>query len=579
MDTHISAGPNDAQRSVGLYLRVSGTEQAEEGVSLDAQEAELREWAAANVPDLPIRVYREEGKSAWSGKRRPRYDEMLTDIENGHLEIVAAKLPNRLNRNLKEAIDLRQVCHSQATRIYIRATGWVDTGAFGTFTANMVDGLSELDSALKSESVRGANAYLRSEGFFVGKPPWGLSRPHKSRELVPSADARLVTEGFHMADQRATLSQIVSRLIGHGIEERDTITIQFVSRMLRNKTYAGFVPEDTHGPEPKYRPSEHVAPLVPLDVFERVQRRLDSNKKVGYKGLRYQPFGYLARCGKCGASLRWKETNDHRYFYVQCTKPNPCGLRPIPAQQFEMAVVAYLDTTLSFLDLSLADDSWRSLAATDDQLSEVDAELTAARNAKEQVRMAIREGLLTTDEGKADLRHASATIARLEPEYQRLSRSAADIREELTWLQSALRFQRGDEPGAFFEWWTTTDRDERVRQLDKIVDGIWLEDDGFAFRFKRGLDFAFHVPFKRARHTEKIAAECERLGFPRGPNRPSASRVATQDESEQFAVIPAPGETPLGAESVLNSRSLLRARSAGRSPTPPSATPPEPGSP
>jgi DNA invertase Pin-like site-specific DNA recombinase len=65
-----------------LYVRVSTTGQAEEGVSLKAQEARLRAWALANGA-AEVRVFSDAGIGAGRMDNRPSFAAALAAVDKG----------------------------------------------------------------------------------------------------------------------------------------------------------------------------------------------------------------------------------------------------------------------------------------------------------------------------------------------------------------------------------------------------------------------------------------------------------------------------------------------------------------
>jgi site-specific DNA recombinase len=509
-------------KTIALYARVSSAEQASDGVSLDAQETELRKWASTQ--DSEVVVFREEGKSAYSGKRRPEYEKMIAAVERGEVSIIASTRPDRLHRSVLEGIRLRQLCNAHGTRIWSASTGWVDTSAFGTFNANMLAAVAELESAIRSERVTDAFSYLRAEGIHVGPPPWGYVRTPGTRRIVPSADARLVQRVFVLyGDEGWSLSQIRDWLLSEPREERTTVTVPYLSKLLGNATYAGYVVSDTKSAEPTLHRGNH-HPLCPPELWERVQARRERNRKRGYTGSKYLPFGKLARCAHCLGPLRWKKTADDLYFYVRCNAD--CGAKAMPSQHFEAGVAAYIDTAIIYIDRALNDGSWRDLTPNRADLDAATDALAKAQEARENVRRAMRDGLLSDAEAKADLTTTKARVAKYEAVVKRLSVSADELHADLVWLRDTLL--NGEQ--SFTAWWTTGQHPDRIKTLEVALEGVWLGDDGLMFKYRRGLNLPFVVPYIRSRYSRQVSDELTKIGFPPRLPEPAAGLRSPRPE-------------------------------------------------
>ena len=89
----------------GIYVRVSTEEQAQEGYSIRAQEQKLKDYA--KIKEWPIfKIYMDEGISGKNITERPAINEMLADIEKGHVKNVLVFKIDRLTRSTADLITL-----------------------------------------------------------------------------------------------------------------------------------------------------------------------------------------------------------------------------------------------------------------------------------------------------------------------------------------------------------------------------------------------------------------------------------------------------------------------------------------
>jgi site-specific DNA recombinase len=160
-DTQAPTPTSAALSDNAIYARVSTVEQADEGISLDAQEAELRALIESRYPDERITLYREEGKSARGGKKRPQYDDLCAAITAGRVRRVFAVELSRLTRDVSEWLHLRKLCADHGVHLETVNGGVEDTSsAAGKLLGTMIAALAEFESDLKSERVGRATGYL-----------------------------------------------------------------------------------------------------------------------------------------------------------------------------------------------------------------------------------------------------------------------------------------------------------------------------------------------------------------------------------------------------------------------------------
>ena len=533
--------PTTAPRLIALYARVSTDRQVEEGVSLEAQVEALREWAEREFPGLQTQLYREAGASARS-TRRPEFERLRADIAAGNIRAVVAPKSDRLARNTMDTLAFLNECRQRGTEVHTLSGGKMEATPQAELNSTVLAAIAQFESDLRSQRVRESFEFTRSKGLYpTGRPPWGYERG-ADRILRPSADAHLIRRAFEMFGREgASLAEVERFLDGSRRRFRKRMELDYVSKMVRNAVYAGYITADTRTGDPRLIEGEHEA-LCPRELWEIVQERLRSNEETGFRGRRFQPFGSVIRCGSCFGPLRHSSDGQGR-SYISCN--GNCGLKAIPNEQLQLGVIAYLQTTAIWLREELASDGWRVVMGSDTDAEEAREKLLRVESAREQIRAALRAGLLSADEAHDDLARLNAQRDELRPIYESLTRDEDKVRRDLERLHVALRFGWSDEQGAALRWWTTTLFDKRIEDLGKIVKRMWLGNQALGIAYRYGLDRPIVVPLPQVRQTKALAARLQEMGFG------SAVREETAAE------LPSP----------------WRARSAGRSRIPPSVGP------
>ena len=87
------------------YIRVSSADQVD-GHSLDAQERQFRDLCG-NKGWEPLRVYREEGRSAHTDSigKRPVFRQLLDDATQTRFDVVVVHTLDRWSRNLRVTLE------------------------------------------------------------------------------------------------------------------------------------------------------------------------------------------------------------------------------------------------------------------------------------------------------------------------------------------------------------------------------------------------------------------------------------------------------------------------------------------
>lgn len=164
------------------YVRVSTDGQAQDGVSLDAQEAKLRAWAELNgAESVSIFV------DAISGKRadnRPGLQEALNAVGKGDALIVYSL--SRLARSTKDTIAIAEALDKKGADLVSMAEKIDTTTAAGKMVFRMLAVLSEFERDQISERTRLALDHKRACGEKTGGDvPYGYRL--EDGHLVPDA--------------------------------------------------------------------------------------------------------------------------------------------------------------------------------------------------------------------------------------------------------------------------------------------------------------------------------------------------------------------------------------------------------
>lgn len=195
------------------YVRVSTEEQAREGVSLDAQEAKLRQYCALYELEL-VAVIRDAGASAKT-LDRPGLRQALAALEAGEAEgILVAKL-DRLTRSVRDLGDLVDGFFASKFSL-LSVADQIDTRtAGGRLVLNILASVSQWEREAIGERTSAALRHKISRGEHVGAP--GLGARVEAGNLVADQDeAETVARIHDLAAEGRTLRAIASVLDQEG---------------------------------------------------------------------------------------------------------------------------------------------------------------------------------------------------------------------------------------------------------------------------------------------------------------------------------------------------------------------------
>ncbi|MGO9250171.1 MAG: recombinase family protein, partial [Mycobacterium sp.] len=150
-----------------IYARISQDRTGEQA-GVDRQTAECRAladrlgWTVAGV-------YIDNDISAYKRKRRPRYEDLLTDIEAGRINAVIAWHPDRLHRRTVELERFIDVCEAHGTANATVQTGpWDLTTPSGRLVARQLASVGQYESEQKSARVRAEKRVAALNGKHMG---------------------------------------------------------------------------------------------------------------------------------------------------------------------------------------------------------------------------------------------------------------------------------------------------------------------------------------------------------------------------------------------------------------------------
>lgn len=214
------------------YIRVSTVGQAEEGISLEAQQAKIEAWCIANDYEL-LEVFTDAGISGKSMNR-----EGLTEVMESlkkEMAIVVYSL-SRLTRSTKDMLHLAESIERRGADL-VSLTEKIDTtSAAGRMVFRMLAVLNEFERDQVSERTKSALAHKKSNGERVGTVPYGyrLTKDGKTLE-IQEREQRILRRIKELRAEGHTLQAIADRLNRRGIRTRRGTEWrhQYVHNLLR----------------------------------------------------------------------------------------------------------------------------------------------------------------------------------------------------------------------------------------------------------------------------------------------------------------------------------------------------------
>lgn len=210
------------------YTRVSTAQQAEEGVSLEAQEVRLRAYCVAQGIEC-VEVVTDAAISA--GKLpaladRPGGKRVLELLSSGAADHVVALKLDRCFRSALECLQQVELWDKQGVTFSFLDLGVNTASPSGKFFLLIIAGVAEMERNLISERTKTAMAHLKAKGVHCGHP---FKSPDQDDPDTVAAALRLRSKGSTLREVAVYLNAYKHPTSsGHG-----EWSAQTVSNLLR----------------------------------------------------------------------------------------------------------------------------------------------------------------------------------------------------------------------------------------------------------------------------------------------------------------------------------------------------------
>ena len=356
-------------------------------------------------------------------------------------------------------------------------------GSQGILVETLLEGMAEYYSAELSEKViRG-----QTENALKGKCTGGTGTigykidDDKFYHLDPLT-APLVLKAFQRYDNGDKMVEIVNFLNDKGVRNMlgGKMTHSSVNTMLKNRRYIG---------ELSFRDivvPDAIPVIVPKDLFDRVQKRLDKNKRAPACGKADEEYLLTTKlfCGKCGALMFGESgtsATGRTYYYYKCAnvkRRKGCNKKTVQKDWLEDLVVretmkliqddAVIDKIVQLV-MDVQNQENTTIPLLEKQLREIDKKL-------DNLMKAIEDGLYT--------RTTKERLEALESQKDELTVKIADEKlKKPSFNEDFIRFWLMK-----FRKFDISQKKQRKALIEIFVNAIFLYDDRMliTFNYKDG---------------------------------------------------------------------------------------------
>lgn len=201
------------------YVRVSTSTQAEEGVSLEAQEVKIRAWADLNsFSDVVIHI--DAGISGSRADNREGLQAALRTVGKGDALVVYSL--SRLARSTKDTLEIAEYLMKLNADLVSLSEKIDTTTAAGKMVFRMLAVLNEFERDQIAERTKVAMAHKKVRGELVGAVPYGCKLAADGKTLSDNPnEQRVVATARRLKQSGKSLRAIAAELSSRGYAARN----------------------------------------------------------------------------------------------------------------------------------------------------------------------------------------------------------------------------------------------------------------------------------------------------------------------------------------------------------------------
>lgn len=316
---------------VALYIRVSGEEQKIKGLSLEAQQERLEEYAREKGW-LIVGVYIDAAKTARKNMhKRAEFQKMIEAVKRDEVDLLLFCRLDRWFRSVADYYKVMEILQAHGCDWKTIDEEYDTTSANGRLYINVKLSIAQNEADICGERIDVVFDSKIAHGTVVsGSCPFGYRVNEEKRLEVVPEEAGIVQDAFNYFEstisQRGTVKHI-----------RETYGVNWClatfRRMLSETLYTGIY--DRGG-----RRNENFCPAtISREQFDRVQVLLSRNARSAPSGRVYI-FTSVVKCAECDHNLVGLQTKG--IFYYRCNQHFQRGKCPHKKQVREDYIEKWL---------------------------------------------------------------------------------------------------------------------------------------------------------------------------------------------------------------------------------------------
>mgnify|MGYP005748398789 CR=1 FL=1 len=435
-DEFLSDYKPEHAKKVAIYARVSTSEQADDGYSIDEQLRLLHEWCERQGY-VVYKEYSDRGISGKNVKGRPALRELIHDAKKKEFDIVLVWKMNRLARNILDLLNLVKIFEQKNIAFRSYSEKYETETPTGQLQFHMMAAIAEFERANIAENVKMGMIARAREGSWNGGKVLGydsveISAENKRRKstklVINEREAQTVRRIFQLYIEGNGYKSIANTVNkeGHRSKKGNLFSINAIKTIITNPIYVGYIRYNVRedwsekrrsgiNSNPVIERGQH-DPIISEEDWNKVKATLEkrSNKPNRVHSGEY-PLTGLLRCPSCGAGMvLGRTTNKNKdgskrvleYYVCGAWKNkgtaacNSNGIRTNYADEYVLSKISNFTNN----DMLIKDVVDRINAVNKDvssplqEYNQIKKSIDAATNKKDKVLSLFEEGVLSKSE-------------------------------------------------------------------------------------------------------------------------------------------------------------------------------------
>ncbi len=323
------------KRKVAAYCRVS-TDSDEQLGSYKSQKTHYENMIANNENWELVDIYSDFAKSGTGTKNRPEFLRMISDAENGLIDLIITKSISRFARNTLDTVGYARSLKQKGIEILFESENIKTLSSESESMLAILSSVAQSESESVSKNTKAGLKMKAKQGKVIGFSScvgYRFNTETKKIEIEEKMAevVRLIFDLYTGGLGTYQISKELKRREIKTLKGKDNWSTSTISDILKNEKYVGdLLTGKTYtldaiskkrcqnlGEEAMFLVKDNHEPIVSREVFEKAQeilsKRVKNENKQDKKYSMEYPFSSIMTCQYCGNS------------YIRCNRKIKAG--------------------------------------------------------------------------------------------------------------------------------------------------------------------------------------------------------------------------------------------------------------